>query len=452
MSDDALDRDAVGQADLVRRGEVSPSELVEAAIARIEARNPDLNAVIHERFDAARDEAASELPDGPFRGVPFLVKDAVASMAGEPAHAGMAFLQRHGYRASHDQWLVERYRAAGFVILGRTNLPELALQPTTEPAATGPTRNPHDLERTPGGSSGGSAAAVADGWVAAAHGNDMGGSIRIPASCCGLVGLKPSRARITIGPDFGEYWGQMTHEHVLCRSVRDTAAILDATAGPGPGDPYTAPPPSRPWADEVGTNPGPLRVGVLTTSPLAAVDNECVQAAQILAGNLGDAGHHVVDDAPEALADGAVALAYTTMLQVHVASELARIGRLVGEDVTESDVERETWALAEAGRRVDAVAYWEATQAMHAWSRRVAAWWQDHDLLITPTLACTPPRLGEVDNMAMVSFTLPFNVTGQPAISLPVHSTANGLPVGAQLVGAAGREDQVIAAAAQVMA
>ncbi len=448
---DALDRDAVGQAELVRRGGVSPSELVEAAIARIEARNPDLNAVIHERFAAARAEAAGDLPDGPFRGVPFLVKDAVASMAGEPAHAGMAFLRRHGYRADHDQWLVERYRAAGFVILGRTNLPELALQPTTEPAATGPTRNPHDTERTPGGSSGGSAAAVADGWVAAAHGNDMGGSIRVPASCCGLVGLKPSRGRTTIGPDFGEYWGQMTHEHVLCRSVRDTAGILDATAGPGPGDPYTAPPPARPWAEEVGADPGRLRIGVLTASPFAAVDDECVRAARTLAGNLGEAGHEVVDDAPGALADGAVALAYTTMLEVHVASELARVGRLVGEEVTEGDVEPETWAMAEAGRRVDGVRYWEATEAMHAWSRQVAAWWQDHDLLVTPTLACTPPRLGEVDVMAMVSFTLPFNITGQPAISLPVHRTAGGLPVGAQLVGAAGREDQVLAAATQAM-
>jgi amidase len=176
-----LDLDATGQAELVRTGEVSPRELVEAAIARIEARNPELNAVVHPRFEAALAEASGDLPDGPFRGVPFLVKDAVATMAGEPAHAGMGFLRRHDHRAARDSWLVERYRAAGFVILGRTNLPELALLPTTEPVAYGPTRNPHDPERTAGGSSGGSAAAVADGWVAAAHGNDMGGSIRVPA-------------------------------------------------------------------------------------------------------------------------------------------------------------------------------------------------------------------------------------------------------------------------------
>lgn len=446
---DPLDLDAVGQAELVRRGEVSPLELVDAAIARIEARNPDINAVIHPRFEAARAEAAGDLPDGPFCGVPFLVKDAVASMAGEPAHAGMGFLRRHGYRAPRDSWLVERYRAAGFVILGRTNLPELALMPVTEPAAYGPTRNPHDLERTPGGSSGGSAAAVADGWVAAAHGNDMGGSIRVPASCCGLVGLKPSRARTTIGPDFAEYWGQMTHEHVLCRSVRDTAAILDATAGPGPGDPYTAPPPRRPWAEEVGAHPGRLRVGLLTSSPLTDVDDDCAIAARLLADRLANAGHDVDDKAPAALADPSPLAAYTTMLQVHVASELDRIGRLVGERVTETDVEPLTWEQAEAGRGIGGVAYWEATQAMHEWSRRLAEWWQDHDLLVTPTMATLPPRIGEDRVLAMVAFTLPFNISGQPAISLPVHQTAAGLAVGAQLVGAFGREDQVIAASAQ---
>jgi amidase len=446
-----LDLDVVGQAEQVRTGAVSPLELVETAIARIEARNPELNAVIHPRFEAALAEAAGDLPDGPFRGVPFLVKDAVATMAGEPSHAGMAFLRRHDHRAARDSWLVERYRAAGFVILGRTNLPELALMPTTEPAAYGPTRNPHDPDRTPGGSSGGSAAAVADGWVAAAHGNDMGGSIRVPASCCGLVGLKPSRARTTIGPDLAEYWGQMTHEHVLCRSVRDSAAILDATAGPGPGDPYTAPPPSRPWADEVGADPGRLRVGVVTTSPFSGVDDECVAAARRLADALAGCGHDVDEGGPEALGDASIALAYTTMLTVHVASELARIGRAVGEEITEADVEPQTWAQAQVGRQVSAVDHWEATQSMHAWSRRVAAWWEDHDLLVTPTMGCIPPRLGEVDVLAMVAFALPFNVTGQPAISLPLHETAGGLPVGAQLVGSYGREDLVLAASAQVL-
>jgi amidase len=450
---DPLDLDAVGQAELVRRGDVGAQELVDAAIARIEARNPQINAVIHERFEAARAEASAVDPDGgaPFAGVPFLVKDAVCDMAGEPAHAGMALLKRHGHIAGTDQWLAERYRAAGFIVLGRTNLPELALEATTEPAAYGPTRNPHDLERTTGGSSGGSAAAVADGWVAAAHANDMAGSIRIPASCCGLVGLKPTRGRITVGPAHAQYWGQMTHEHVVCRSLRDTAAILDATAGPGPGDPYWAPPAERPWVESVGSDPGRLRIGVRTTTALREVDPDCVTAAELAAGRLADAGHEVTDDPFDALDEPEYLLAYGTMLQVHVAAELARIGRLLGVEVTEDDVEPTTWAYAQAGRLIDAVTHWEALEAMHAWSRRAARWWEHHDLLVTPTLAVTPPRLGEVDSLAMIPFTLPFNVTGQPAISLPVHGSADGLPVGAQLVGPVGREDLVLAASAQVL-
>jgi amidase len=238
---------------------------------------------------------------------------------------------------------------------------------------------------------------------------------------------------------------------VVCRSVRDTAAILDATAGPGPGDPYMAPPPSRPWLEEVGADPGRLRVGVLTSTPFAEVDADCTAAARALGDALAAAGHQVDDASPSALADPSASLAYVTMLQVHVASELARIGRLVGEEITEADVEPDTWAQAEAGRAVDGVTNREATQAMHAWSRRVAPWWEDHDLLVTPSMATPPPRLGEVDVFAMVAFALPFNVTGQPAISLPVLQTASGLPVGGQLVGSYGREDVVIAAAAQAL-
>src|SRR6478672_4335317 len=247
--------DATGQAELVRSGEVKPLELVEEAIARVEALNPQLNAVIHTNFERARDEARGDLPDGPFRGVPFLMKDAVCHEAGEPYHFGMQVLKDLDYRASTDTWLVERYRAAGFVSLGRTNTPEMASTITTEPVAYGATHNPWDVDRTTGGSSGGAAAAVASGMVAAAHGNDMGGSIRLPASFCGLVGLKPTRARTTLGPDFGELWGPTSHEHVLTRSVRDSAGILDAVRGPGVGDPYVIPPPDRPYAEEIGADP-----------------------------------------------------------------------------------------------------------------------------------------------------------------------------------------------------
>jgi amidase len=442
-----LDLDAVGQADLVRRKDVSPRELVDAAIARIEARNPEINAVIHERFDAARDEASGPLPDGPFRGVPFLLKDGLADMAGEPSHFGMAVLKQIGHRAATDQWNTARYRAAGFVILGRTNLPELASRYATEPVAYGPTRNPHDLSRTTGGSSGGSAAAVADGWVAAAHATDMGGSIRVPASCCGLVGLKPSRGRTTIGPAFGEYWGQMTHEHVVCRSVRDSAAILDVVAGPGVGDPYTAPRPARPWAEDVGADVGHLRIGVMAASPTVETDPACAAAARRLADRLSDAEHDVTDDAPTGFDDPAFRDGYWRVFEVHIATELARVGRIVGRELTEDDVEPITWELAEAGRAIDAVTYWEATEGLRTWARRVTGWWTDHDLLVTPTVAAPPAPLGEVDGQPLSAFTLQFNVTGQPAMSVPGATSPDGLPVGAQLVGAYSREDLVIAAA-----
>src|SRR6476660_638187 len=266
MIDDPARPDATAQAELVARGDASPLELVDAAIARIEASNPALNAVIHERFDRARTEAASStLADTPFRGLPFLVKDAVCHTAGDPFHCGMRLLKRLQWTEPEDTWLAARFRAAGRLSVGKTNTPELATSVTTEPIAYGPTHNPWDRSRSPGGSSGGSAAAVAAGMVPIAHGNDMGGSIRFPSSMCGIVGLKPTRARSTLGPDFGEYWGPLTHEFVLTRSVRDTAAVLDAVCGSAPGDPYTAPPPARPYLDEIATADGQrLRVGFRT--------------------------------------------------------------------------------------------------------------------------------------------------------------------------------------------
>src|SRR2546421_4023387 len=243
--------DAAEQARLVRDGEASPAELVEDAIARIEALNPQLTAVIHPLCEQARD-ATADLPEGPFRGVPFLVKDFSCYMKGVPVHEGMRALRDAGYVADHDMWLTQRLREAGLVILGRTNCPELGILPTTEPVAYGATHNPWDLERSTGGSSGGSAAAVAAGMVAAAHANDGGGSIRIPASHCGLVGLKPTRARVTLAPDFGDVMGGLVIELAVTRSVRDAAGILDAIHGPAPGDPYAAPAPARPYPDEGG--------------------------------------------------------------------------------------------------------------------------------------------------------------------------------------------------------
>src|SRR5437763_1984247 len=297
--------DATAQADLVRAGDASPAELVDAAVARIEALNPQLNAVIYERFEKARAEAAGELPDGPFRGVPMLLKDPHAFQEGEPIHEGTAFLKALDYRAPHDSEVVRRYRAAGFVFVGRTNTPEFGILPTTEPAAYGPTRNPWDPERSPGGSSGGAAAAVASGMVFAAHASDGGGSIRIPAAHCGLVGLKPSRARVSSAPDFGDVMGGLTTELAVTRSVRDAAAMLDAIHGPAPGDPYAVPAPARPFLEEVGAAPGRLRIGLLTTPPGGQLEAhpECVAAARDAAALLEGLGHDVEESAPAGLDD-----------------------------------------------------------------------------------------------------------------------------------------------------
>src|SRR5437867_1309720 len=304
MSDELALLDATAQAELVRQRKASPRELVDAAIARIERVNPALNAVITPLFEKARAAAdRADVPDGPFRGVPFLLKDLVCHSAGDPYHAGMGLLRELRWTEPADTHLAARFRVAGFTFLGKTNTPELGPVPTTEPVAYGPTRNPWDTARSPGGSSGGSAAAVASGMVPVAHANDGGGSVRIPASECGLVGLKPSRGRPPPGPHMGHMWAGLAIEHAVTRSVRDTAALLDAVSGYVPGDPYTAPPPARPFRDEVGADPGQLRIGLRLKSPAGrfAVHAECVAAAQSAARPLESLGHRVEQSHPAAL-------------------------------------------------------------------------------------------------------------------------------------------------------
>ena len=294
MSGDLARLDATAQAEMVRSGEASPLELVEAAIARTEALNPELNAVIHPLFDEAREAAEGDLPDGPFRGVPFMLKDLGAALAGQPFHLGMRYLKDRDFRIPVDTYLGQRFRDAGFVTIGKTNTPELGILPTTEPQAYGPTRNPWDTGRSSGGSSGGSAAAVASGMVPVAHANDGGGSIRVPASECGLVGLKPTRQRTSEGPLIGDNMSGLTAELVVSRSVRDTAAILDAVHGPAPGDPYVAPRPARPYVEELTAYPGALRIG-LVTDPIVAEepDPAVVAAAREAAALLESLGHTV---------------------------------------------------------------------------------------------------------------------------------------------------------------
>ncbi len=460
MIADALDHDGLGQAALVASGEITASELVEAAIAGLERLDPVLGVLVAERFDRARAEAAGDLPSGPFRGVPFLVKDAVQESEGDRYQHGMALLRDHPVVSETDSELVRRYRAAGFVQLGRTKVPELTVSPTTEPLAFGPARNPWALDRSPGGSSGGSAAAVAAGLVAVAHGNDMGGSIRIPASCCGLVGLKPSRARTSLAPRFGLFWGPLTHEHVLTRSVRDSAAVLDATAGPVAGDLYTAPPPSRPWRAAVDDHPGPQRVALVLDRPDGeAVDPQCVAAAESTARLLEELGHRVEPLAGSVFHDQAGSEAFGAVVAAGVARDVDAWERQVG--ATADDLEPLSALQVGWGRALGATAYVEMMDVLARWSRRIAARTAPYDLVLSPTLAVLPPLLGTMSGdrpieetgpmmAAMAAFAIPYDVTGQPAISLPLHVSAEGLPVGVQVAAAYGDEDRLFRIAGQL--
>jgi amidase len=457
--------DGIAQARLVRAGEASPAELVEAAIRRIEALDPEFNAVITPLYEKAIASAQANLPDGPFRGVPLLLKDLSCHSAGDPFHAGMGFLKRQHWTEDHDTFLARKFREAGFVFVGKTNTPELGILPTTEPLAYGPTRNPWDRTRSPGGSSGGSAAAVAAGMVPIAHANDGGGSIRIPASHCGLVGLKPSRGRVSLGPEFGDVFSGLTIEHVVCRSVRDCAAVLDAISGAMPGDPYVAPAAARPYAEEVGADPGSLRIGLMTTPPGGQFesDPECIAAAQAAASALERLGHHVEPAHPEGIDDEQYIETFLVRWTAGVAWNLKYWEAKTGKPIDSGDVEPATWALAEAGRAHGAPDYLRAVEYHQRLTRRLAEWWESgFDMLLTPTTAEPATPLGafkaDAANPAapimravpVATFTAGFNATGQPAISLPAHWTGDGLPVGAQLVAAYGREDQLIRMAAQL--
>lgn len=461
MSDDTAWLDATAQAALVRTGEASPADLVDAAIARIEKLNPELNAVIHELFERARAEAAGPLPDGPFRGVPMLLKDLGAELAGTPFCEGLAFAG--DYRSTVTQELARRFVGAGFVVCGKTNTPELGILPTTEPARFGASHNPWALGHSTGGSSGGSAAAVASGMVPVAHANDGGGSIRIPASCCGLVGLKPTRGRNSLAPQYGDLMGGLVCEHVVSRSVRDTAAILDVTAGPVPGDPYWAPPRHGPsFAAALEAPPTRLRVAVLTASPTGTeVHPDCVAGAHAAAALCEQLGHHTEEATLEVDGDAFVAdfvNAWAAGNAWAIVDWEARLGR----PATEADVEPLSWALIGLGRSLNAAHYLTAVQGLQKATRQIAAAFERFDVLLTPTLAEPPAPLGTFDSppgeplaglfraAAYVPFTPPFNVTGQPAISLPLHWNEAGLPIGAQFVGRFGDEETLLALAGEL--
>ncbi len=458
---DLTTMDAMAQADLVRQGKVSALELVDAAIARVERVNPTVNAVVHTMFEQARRAARRPLAEVPFAGVPFLVKDFLAEVADEPFTEGSAYLR--GYIPALDSELIARYRRAGLLIIGKTNTPELAVGPTTEPRLFGPTRNPWDTSRTAGGSSGGAAVAVAAGIVPMAHASDAGGSIRVPAACTGVFGLKPTRARNPLGPHYGDLMSGLLAEHALTRTVRDSAALLDATAGPDLGDPYHAPPPARPFLQEIGAPVGRLRIAFSTrTITGAEIAPDCVAAVTDAATLCAALGHEVVEIAPK-IDPEQFFLAFTKVLAAGFTWAIEDWTRRLGRAPLETEFEPFVWAFTGRGRELSAPDYLLALQDLQQISRTVARFFVHHDIWLTPMLGEPPVPLGTFAyspgtdpfelRRQMARFT-PFsyfaNATGQPAMSVPTYWTAGGLPVGNQYIGRFGDEATLFRLAAQI--
>jgi len=472
--------DALGLAHLVKTREVSPLELVEAAIERIEERDARIGAIVHRTYDRARKEAQGELPDGPFKGVPFLLKDLLQLEDGQPTLNGCRFCR--GLVSDHDTELVRRHRAAGLITLGHTATPELGILPVTEAEAYGrPTRNPWDLERTSGGSSGGSAAAVAAGYVPLAHASDGGGSIRIPASCCGLFGMKPTRARNPLGPDVGDGWHGISVEHAVSRSVRDSAALLDATHGLDEGAPYAAPPPERPYLEETGRDPGRLRIAFTDRSLLGhTVHPDCAAAVRDAAELCRKLGHDVVEGAPPVDRRG-LTRAYLILVASETAAEIGFLARVLNKKATADQFEAGTWMLAQVGEKYSGAEMAAAVHLIHAFGRQLAHWFTRHDLLLTPTLATPPLKVGELklklheeallrllrafpselvlrkaldvlaeQGFEFAAFTAIANLSGAPAINVPLFWNAEGLPIGTHFVARYGDEGLLYRLAAQL--
>lgn len=458
--------DGLGLAALVAKGAVTPTELVDEAIARIEKHNPKLNAVIYKIFEQARATAARQTAagraqtTGAFHGVPFLLKDILGNYEGVPTTAACRFMT--GVPAAHDDTLVARFKTAGLIILGKTNAPECGILPTTEPALYGPCRNPWNLEHSTGGSSGGSAAAVAAGIVPLAHANDGGGSIRIPAACCGLVGLKPTRARNPMGPDIGDFASGLAVEHVVSRSVRDSAAALDCTHGPEPGDPYCAPVVARPFLSEARTPPNRLRIAFTTRNLIGVpLHPECVAAVEATAKLLEDLGH-IVEEAAPSVDINMLTGAFMAVFMAGHAFAIDGFAMLNGRTPAEKDFEGLTWTLYQQGKQLTASQYLISIAMLQMSSRQIARFHQTYDCWLTPTLGTPPIKLGTIDinerdmmkAMAPVLDYVPFtpiqNATGQPAISLPLHWTSDGLPVGVMFTGRFGDEATLFRLAGQL--
>lgn len=454
------DHDALALADLVRRGDVSPGTLLDAAIARIEAGNPGLNAVVTPLYDHARAAIAAGLPDGPFRGVPFLLKDLGQLLAGARLTQGSRLFQ--DFIPDRDNTLVARYKAAGLVIAGKTNTPELGPSITTESFALGPARNPWDLARSPGGSSGGAAAAVAAGFLPMAHASDGGGSIRAPAAHCGLYGFKPSRARNPVGPDIGEALNGLSTAHCVSWTVRDSAALLDATHGPEPGDPYQVVPPVRPFLDDVARDPEPLRIALTTRSPLGGpVDPAAVAAAEAAARLLESLGHRVEEAAPDYDA-AAMHQAWRVITGAIMAVQVESYAKARGIDAPLRRLEPQNAALIEAVSQLAPADYFRAQLVLQAAGRRVGAFFQRYDVLLSPAMAAPAPVIGELAGgdvdlddfygrmFGHTPFTAIFNTTGGPAAAVPFDVTTGGLPIGIQIGADLGRDGLIFALSGQL--
>jgi Asp-tRNA(Asn)/Glu-tRNA(Gln) amidotransferase A subunit family amidase len=456
--------DATTLAALVRRGETTPAELLRWSLDRLALWQPRIRAVVRLHEERAWDAVAAGLPDAapdaPFRGVPFLLKDLSAEWAGVPTTMGSRLFE--GRVAARDSAVVRRAKEAGLVVFGQTATPELALSLVTEPATGEAARNPWDPSRTPGGSSGGSAAAVAARVVPMAHATDGGGSIRGPASCCGLFGLKPTRGRVSYGPAQGENWGGLSHAHALTVTVRDSAALLDAFAGPEPGDPYAAPHRERPYAAEVGREPGRLRIAFsLRSQQGAVVAPEVAELARGAARLLEALGHDVEEASPEVEPDE-VRAARLPVMQANVHALVRARLRELGRDLRPDDLELGTLRYVEAGERLSAADLADAVARMHALGRRVAPFFARFDALLTPTMALPPVPVGHISlahgdmelyqkrQNAFGGFGALWNITGQPAMSVPLCWTADGLPVGMQFAAAFGREDILFRLAGQL--
>ncbi len=486
MTADRRNEDATALAAAFAAGETNPSEAVQAALERMERLNPALNAVIHPRPERALAEAAEATQrwldrrasqgdhgEALFDGVPIAVKDLGCEQAGEFHHAGARFLVDLEWRGTLDSHLYRLLRNAGMISVGRTNTPEFGTTITTEPAVYGPTANPWDLARSPGGSSGGSAAAVAAGIVPLAHGNDGGGSIRVPAAACGLVGLKPTRGRVSTAPRFGEHRGGFAVDGMLTRTVRDAARCLDVISRPAPGDPYIAPPlrPGESFADSLTASLPPLRIAASTGGPGRA-SAPARQAVERAASLLAELGHHVEPNtAPDGWYSSELADHTVVVRTVSMASELAGWAERLERPVTADDVEPANWWSAELGNSLPGSAYVQSLEALARWRRRVMPFWstgpiapggprsQDgYDMLLTPVLADVTPPLGYLSDPTdgarriaeLAAFVNQANVSGQPAVSLPTALDPDGLPLGVQLHAAHGGEQLLLAIAQHI--